>query len=340
MRYRALKKIGEKECVAKIVTGLTLDQKREFIIKDNSNFGSYDMDALANLWSDLPLVEWGVDLPEDWLKPDAEPADAEPQIDRAEELNKTWGVKSGDLWQIGEHRLLCGDSTKAEDVGRVMGEEKAALVMADPPYNVEYTGGSTNDQQRADSYADKMTDNQYTEWLKAIFMNGFNFSDDKAALLLWFASAKMRCILDGFEGAGWTQRTLIVWNKLKAHYGALGAQYKHRFEPMWYCYKPGKSPRFFGETNECTVWDVDQPRINELHPTMKPIELYARCISNHSEKEEAVLELFGGSGTTLVACENLKRRGMALEVTPNFTAVILQRMTDAFPGIEIRRIDK
>ncbi len=340
MRTLALRKTGAKEVTAKIVKGLTEAQKREFVIKDNGSMGEWSYDDLANSWSDLPLGDWGVPLPEDWLTaPTGEPADAEPQIDRAEELNKVWKVAPGDLWKIGNHVLLCGDSTKAEDVARVMGGEKATLIMADPPYNVEYTGGSTNDQSRADSYADKMTDGQYTEWLRDLLGNAYRVSDDHAALLLWFASAKMRCILDGFEGAGWTQRTLIVWNKLKAHYGALGAQYKHRFEPMWYCYKPGKTPRFFGETNECTVWDVDQPRINDLHPTMKPVELYSRCIKNHSEQGGSVLELFGGSGTTIVACENLGRKGRALEKTVNFTAVILQRMTDAFPGIEIKRID-
>ncbi len=116
MRTLALKKAGAKECVAKVVTGLTKEQKREFIVKDNSAFGSWDMDALANGWDDLPLVDWGVDLPEDWAgsSEDQETQDAEPQIDRAEELNKAWNVKPGDLWLIGEHRLLCGDSTQRE----------------------------------------------------------------------------------------------------------------------------------------------------------------------------------------------------------------------------------
>ena len=111
MRYLALQKSGAKEATAKVVTGLTPAQKREFIVKDNAAFGEWNMEDLANSWADLPLADWGVDLPDDWLGADkGEPADAEPQIDRAEELNKTWKVKTGDLWQIGEHRLLCGPS--------------------------------------------------------------------------------------------------------------------------------------------------------------------------------------------------------------------------------------
>jgi hypothetical protein len=110
MRLLALRKIGEKEATAKIVSGLTGAQKREFVIKDNGQWGTWDFDALANGWGDLPLADWGITMPEDWLSPLAgEPADAEPQVDRAEELNKIWQVKAGDLWLIGGHRLLCGD---------------------------------------------------------------------------------------------------------------------------------------------------------------------------------------------------------------------------------------
>ena len=105
MRLLGLQKIGVKDCTAKIVTGLSKKQKREFIIKDNASFGSWDMDALANAWGDLPLADWGVDLPEDWLKSDAEPADAEPQMDKAAELNKKWQVKYGDLFAIGGHTV-------------------------------------------------------------------------------------------------------------------------------------------------------------------------------------------------------------------------------------------
>ena len=152
MRLLALKKAGAKECTAKIVTGLTPEQKREFIIKDNAAFGSWNFDELANSWGDLPLADWGVDLPEDWLVEEkTEPADAEPQIDRAEELNKVWKVKAGDLWQIGEHRLLCGDSTKAEDVGRVMGGEKADVCLTDPPYGI---GDSKSEKNNYDQHDD------------------------------------------------------------------------------------------------------------------------------------------------------------------------------------------
>lgn len=128
MRVLALRSAGVAETTAKIVKGLSLEQKREFMIKDNSAFGEWNMDILANSWSDLPLVEWGVDLPEDWLKHE-EAKDAEAQIDRAEELNKKWEVKIGDLWQIGEHRLLCGNSLYLETVQLLLQGERVDLAM-------------------------------------------------------------------------------------------------------------------------------------------------------------------------------------------------------------------
>lgn len=329
---------------------LTEDERRKMAVLLHTATGGWNWDKLSG-WRVGELKEWGLVNQENvkgWntdalnvkelLKAEQETQDAEPQIDRAAELLEKWGVQTGDLWQIGEHRLICGDSSIRADVERLLCGEKAALVMADPPYNVKYTGGSTNDKARAEIYQDDMTDEQYTEWLSILLGNGFEFSDDKAALLLWFASAKMRCILDGFEGGGWTARTLIVWNKLKAHYGALGAQYKHKYEPMWYCHKPHQAPRFFGETNETTVWDFEQPRVNELHPTMKPIELYERCVKNHSEVGDVVIELFSGSGTTIVACENLHRKARAIELDPKYVAVALERMAQAFPELEIKRL--
>ena len=144
MRLQALKKAGAKECFAKIVSGLTDEQKREFVIKDNGSWGEWSMDDLANAWGDLPLVEWGIKLPDDWLGGVSKEtqSDAEPQIDKAAELNKIWKVKTGDLWQIGEHRLMCGDSTRKEDVEALMRGILGHMIFTDPPYGVDYDGGA------------------------------------------------------------------------------------------------------------------------------------------------------------------------------------------------------
>lgn len=146
MRLRAAKELKYKEVPVIIMPGLTEEQEQEITIKDNGGFGEWDFEILANEWSHLPLVEWGVDIPEgliDQPEPTGDPRDAEPQIDRAEELNKKWRIKAGDLWTIGEHRLLCGDSTKADGVERVMGGDNADCIFTSPPYAVGIDYGAT-----------------------------------------------------------------------------------------------------------------------------------------------------------------------------------------------------
>lgn len=339
MNVRIIEASGN-EIIAVKRSGLTPEQKTKLALFDNrtSELADWDIDVLGeldidlgDLWFDSELAELGIGLDEPTEDPGA-------QADKAAELQEKWQTERGQVWEIGKHRLMCGDSTSAEEVGGLMGGEKAGLIMADPPYNVEYTGGSTNDTERSDSYADSMSDADYTNWLSTVLGVGYGASDSRSALLLWFASAKMRCVLDGLEGAGWTTRTLIVWSKLKAHYGALGAQYKHKFEPMWYCFKPKKAPRFYGATNETTVWEFEQPRVNELHPTMKPIALYERCVTNHLERGGIALELFLGSGTTMVAAEQTGRICYGMEIEPKYCAVTLERM--AGMGLEPRLSDE
>jgi DNA modification methylase len=336
MRYLALKKSGAKAATAKIVTGLTKEQKREFVIKDNSNFGEYDFDALANGWSDLPLADWGVDLPEDWLGGDkTEPADAEPQIDRAEELNKVWGVKLGDLWQIGEHRLLCGDSTKKEDVERVMGEEKASATITDPPYSVNY---DRSQEERGGSIsahaAYKEADINPTDLLKfmAIIPSDiliFSYPVDRHFFEL--ADSLRRASLDVRKELVWVKDTFSFW---------MGAKYQQRHEPILVCARKGKPLNANVPANQSTVFEFPRPKAHDIHATAKPIELWTLLVTYHSKEGDSIFEPFTGSGTTMVACQNLNRKCRGIEISPSYCAVILQRMTDAFPGIEIRRIEK
>jgi DNA modification methylase len=335
MRLLALRKIGAKEATAKIVKGLTAEQKREFVIKDNSGFGDWDMEALANEWSDLPLAEWGVGLPEDWLSTPEETKDAEPQIDRAEELNKKWGVKSGDLWQIGEHRLLCGDSTKAKDVERVMGGDKADMMFVDPPYGVDYDGGHFHSgdvkiKRARTKLSGDINDGLYEKFLPVVlpFIDG--------PVYMWFADKKGANVYSAVLAVGCEVHALIIWHKINATYAAINAQYKQRHEPCLYFKPKGSTLRWCGPTDECTVWEEKRDASNEFHPTQKPIELSARAIKNHDVA--IIADFFAGSGSTLVSCQNLNRKCMGIEISPAYCAVILQRMADAFPGIEIKRL--
>ena len=358
MRLLALKKSGAKECVAKIVSGLTPEQKREFIIKDNSAFGEWDMDLLSSSWSDLPLVEWGVDLPEDWLVGDkSEPADAEPQIDRAEELNKTWRVKTGDLWQIGEHRLLCGDSTKREDVDRVMCDEKADCVFTSPPYGVGVDYGETY-QDTIDNLR-QMLPVLAGLWIGLVRPGGFavvNFGD--------IVSASKIVGTDGpceypmaleywpvFRAAGWVLWSRRIWCKPGAGTGSMQCISSNRAATNWEHLWTWKSdgPDMFkkqtsGEYPSQSGW-IDSTRSEGLavglkdHGAGMPPLPAMFSIFNHSLTGGVVFEPFTGTGTTMVACQNLNRKCRGIEISPDYCAVILQRMTDAFPGIEIKRIE-
>jgi len=343
MRLLALKKSGVKECTAKIVSGLSPAQKREFIIKDNSAFGEWDMDLLSSSWGDLPLVEWGVDLPEDWLSSQAtgEPADAEPQIDKASELNKVWKVAPGDLWQIGSHRLLCGDSTKAEDVARVMGGDKPLLMVTDPPYGVEYDANWRNEAARTGSLygrkqgniggraIGKVTNDDRADWRDAWAL----FPGDVA--YVWHASTHSPEVAESLTSQGFTLRNLIVWGKQHLVIGR--GNYHHKHEPCWYVVKDGKTGHWVGDHKQTTLWDINKPNASETgHSTQKPLECMARPIRNH--ESEFVYDPFLGSGTTLIACENLKRRCFGIEISPDYVAVCLQRFEDTF-GIKGVRVD-
>lgn len=337
MRLLALKKSGAKECTAKIVTGLTPEQKREFIIKDNSAFGEWDMDLLSSSWSDLPLVEWGVDLPEDWLKSDAEPADAEPQMDKAAELNKIWKVKAGDLFAIGSHRLLCGDSTKAEDVARVMGGEKADMVFTDPPYGIEVVqnkqiggggafGGKKNERKgkaviSANAYAEVVGD-ETTETAQKFYALcvELGFSN----MILWGGNYFTDFLP---PSRGW-----VCWDKIDGVEGT--TKNFSDIELAWTSYDvPARIVRHRWQG----LLKASEHNEKRCHPTQKPAALAAECFELY-KAGAIIFDGFLGSGTTMVACQNLNRKCRGIEISPDYCAVILQRMTDAFPNIEIKRL--
>ena len=334
MRLLALQKIGTKDCTAKIVTGLTDDQKREFIIKDNSAFGEWDLDALANAWSDLPLADWGIDLPDEWLNTKTEDnRDSEPQIDRAEELNQKWDVKAGDLWLIGEHRLLCGDSTKAEDVSKVMGGGMADMLLTDPPYGVSYVG-KTADALTIEN--DDLDEEELASFVLSAFNNAQSICRGGA---YWYATVPAGPLHLIFAN-DWKQRGILrqimVWAKDSLVLGH--SEYHYQHEPILFGWIPGKRHKNPDRTRT-TLWKYDRPKASHEHPTMKPVELWMQAVKDGSIQGESVFDPFLGSGTTMVACQNLNRKCRGIEISTNYCAVILERMITAFPEIDIRRVE-
>ena len=227
-------------------------------------------------------------------------------------------IQPGDLWILGEHRVLCGDSTKAEDVGRLMGGDFAQLVVTDPPYGVDYQGGVF-------SKRDKLNGDETADLYGPILKLAYEFSDAKAAVYLWHSDGKAVDVFAALDAAKYVRRITIIWNKNIAQFGALSAQYKQKHEPCHYLFKRGQSPRWFGPTNETTVWDIDRNQTNEHHPTEKPVGIMARPIQNSSEAADIVLDLFLGSGTTLIAAEQLNRKCYGIEISPAYCDVIVKR---------------
>ena len=369
MRVLALRKMGIQEATAKICKGLTPEQKREFVIKDNAAFGEWDMDALANGWSDLPLEEWGVDLPKDTRV--EEESDAEPATERAIELNEKWKCKEGDIWTIGIHRLLCGDSTKDEAVKLLFQKETPDMMVTDPPYGVEYDASwrEAAGLSGPGIAKGKVKNDNRSKWC------GTYIRSEAAVAYVWHAGKHSKDVQNDLELAGYSIRSQIIWAKKR--FAISRGDYHWQHEPCWYAVKDGEVSNYNAGRKQSTLWadisDNFNPKSNDQiyaaqidesticafnasmttiwsipndkacdggHSTQKPLECMARPIRNHGNAGDIVYDPFLGSGTTMVACQNLNRKCLGIEISPEYCAVILQRMTDAFPGIEIRRIGK
>jgi DNA modification methylase len=272
-------------------------------------------------------------------QPQDDPQDAEPQIDRAEELRVKWGVESGQLWRLPsrtpgqEHRLICGDCTDAATVAQVLQGEVPLLMVTDPPYGIEHdtswreqAGISTMGEQSAKGIEWDSND----DWSGAYAISGAQIA------FVWHASSHNVVVARSLVDAGYDVKQMLIWNKSVAPFGRSHYSYKH--EPCWYAVRRGKTANWKGPNNEVTVWDTASPRHimggsdeqKTPHPTQKPIMLYERPIANHTSLGDIVYEPFSGSGTALIAAENLSRQCRAVEISPGYVAVALQRYLDAF----------
>lgn len=252
-----------------------------------------------------------------------EPAEKfEPQADEdSVPENVDTRCKPGDIWQLGRHRLMCGDSTNIQHVEKLMNGEKADMVFTDPPYGVNYDGGHAEPGVRREKLANDDSTKIYDDSVPLMV----SFSKDTAPLYLWFAATKSLQVLQVLQQNNYEIRSWLIWNKNMAQFGAIGAQYKQKHEPCLYCFKKGNTPYWCGPNNEVSVWDVDRASKNEFHPTQKPVELSKRAIGNSCPAGGIVLDLFGGSGSTLIGCEATGRCARLMELSPNYCDVILGR---------------
>ena len=199
-----------------------------------------------------------------------------------------------------------------------MNGEKADMVFTDPPYGVDYEGGAFSKRTKL------ANDHKETNIYEAILPVLFNNTIDKASFYVWHA-AGYADMASHIVNNKMQIRSQIIWNKNQAQFGALSAQYKQKHEPCFYCFKKGHAPNWYGPTNEVTVLDIKRESKNEFHPTQKPVEIIERALANSSKPKDIILDLFGGSGSTLIGCEKTNRRNMSMELDPHYVDVIIAR---------------
>jgi DNA modification methylase len=345
MRLKALKELGYKEVPndwVKSAKDLTEDEIRRFIIADNVGFGEHDWEMLANEWNVEELSDWGLDIPGFEIAEELEAEEDDFEV--PDEI--TTDIVLGDLIEIGEHRLLCGDSTDSDQVAKLMNGEKADMVFTDPPYNVDFKGqelsNTTKDgieilgHKGANAKHDKikndsMPDHEFIKFMKEVLSNVALFN--KGAWYFSFSDLKLDLLLTPLKEMDFNWKSIIIWKKNQATLS--GKDYKSRYEPIVYgC--PENS--FYGERyKQEDIWEFQRTLKNDLHPTMKPIPLIENALNNSSKQGMNILDLFLGSGSTMVASHQLKRKCYGMELEPKYCQVIVDRMRKLDPSLVIKR---
>lgn len=260
----------------------------------------------------------------------ADAGPAEPQLDRAAELRAKWDTAPGQLWKLGNHRLLCGDSRQTADVRRLLGSDVPPLMVTDPPYGVEYNAEWRKESglQGGGAYG-KVQNDGIAEWTETWKL----FPGD--VVYCWHAGIYAATVCDSLEAAGFEIRSQIIWAKSRLVISRGNYHWQH--EPCWYAVRKGKTARWAGDRKQSTLWEIDKPAASETgHSTQKPIECMARPITNNSKPGELIYEPFSGSGTTIIACEQLRRCCRAIEIDPGYVAVDIQRWVDTTGGKPVR----
>ena len=328
-----------KQIVAVQRMDLDLDSRmgKEMALADNATAKAnieWDTEAIASDWNSEDLADWGIDG-DGWANPsnalNSEAVEDDFEVPEIKEVKTD--IVTGDLFEIGKHRLLCGDSTKADEVARLMGGEKADMVFTDPPYGVDYSGGiqfSANGDVKKNQREKLENDNSEQIYADAIPVMA---SITNGAIYTWFAGSKAGTLYNSIKKVG-EIHALIIWVK-NGGYGALNANYKQRHEPCLYWKPKNGRLNFVGATTENTIWEISKDGRNEFHPTQKPVALAAKAISNH--EANSVADIFLGSGTTMVAAHQLNRKCYGMELSPKYCQVIINRMRALDPTLEIKK---
>ena len=327
-RWSVLKTLGytEVDCV---IIEIDKTKEKALNIALNKVTGEWNKELLADLIKDLQSLDYdvsftGFDPPEiDELFNEVhskETKDDEFDVDKALEENAF--VREGDIWLLGRHRLMCGDSTNADNVNLLMDGKKANLCITDPPYNCAYEGG-TGMTIMNDNWTDS---EKFYHFLLNAFKNAYNCLADGSAIYIFHSDAEKVNFFNATVDAGFHYSTTCIWVKNALVIGRMDFQMRH--EPILYAFKDTAKHKFYGDRKQTTVWEYDKPTKSKLHPTMKPLALIGYPMGLSSQENGIVLDLFGGSGSTLIAAEQLNRIGYLMELDPAYASVIVKRYID------------
>lgn len=316
-RYKAAKKLKLETVPCIIADDLSEEQIKAFRLADNKvgELAEWDFSALEielDGIDSIDMTEFGFEFPEEETEV--------VEDDFEEELPEEPKAKPGDIYQLGNHRLMCGDSTSIDDVSKLVGGCQMDMLITDPPYNVDYTG-KTKDALKIEN--DSMEDSAFRQFLRDAFTAADAVMKPGAVFYIWHADSEGYNFRGACKDVGWNVRQCIIWNKNSMVMGRQDYQWKH--EPCLYGWKEGAGHLWASDRKQTTVIDMNKPTKSDLHPTMKPIGLFDYQIKNNTKGGDAVLDLFDGSGTTIMACEQNGRHAYAMELDPRYVDAAIGR---------------
>lgn len=336
-RVMAAKKLGLKTVPAIRLGYLSEAQKRAYVIADNKlaiNAGwddemlALELSELQDLDFDLALTGFDDDELNALFDDQAEEEQGQTEDDAVPKPPKTPVSKLGDIWVLGNHRLMCGDSTSLDAVDLLLQNGTADMVFTDPPYLMDFTGGVNEDGSKSFNAShgaiknDKMSKSDGDDFLDAI--NSIIKIKVIGAFYITFYRLGIDRYYESFKRTGLQCRSLIIWDK--GNHTLSKSDYMSMYEPMFYGWV--QDHNFYGGNNGMDIWRISRTKKNDLHPTMKPVELVEKAICDGSIRNQIVLDIFGGSGTTLIACEKLKRQARLMELDEKYVDVIINRWQD------------
>ena len=328
LRLKAARKLELAELPVIVCDEWTPAQVKAFRLTVNRSvtWADWDEETLALELQDLRELDFDLSLTgfEDLelarLLEAQEATEGLTDEDAVPELPEVPVSRQGDVWLLGDHRVLAGDATARSCVERLMGADTADLIFTDPPYNVDYEGYT---EDRLTIRGDRMSEVEFKQFLQAAFRSCRIASKPGASLYVCHSSSWQREFQDALESAGFELRCQIIWGKNTFAWGF--GRYKFQHEPMFYAHVAGEKDPWYGDKSQSTLWHENKPAANRIHPTSKPVELIERALINSSKAGDIVADLFGGSGSTLIACERRNRKSRLMEIDPKYADCIIQR---------------